>query len=160
MVQLRANIHSTPAPAARILRIAVVWPLGAEADTGGRYRETQRRSSRSPGRSRGARSARGPRPRNFYARPADARGARRLAEGRDREMVADHQGGRHQGAVNHEIGCGSSLIQRQSLRAVDFCIWQRAPPRSRQSHVARGRRPIRRARSLSWLLFRPAEQRM
>jgi hypothetical protein len=45
--------------------------LGAEADTGGRYRETQRRSDRSPGRSGVARSARGPRPRNFYARPAE-----------------------------------------------------------------------------------------
>ncbi len=30
-------------------------------------------------------------------RPADAGGARRLSEGRDREMVADHQGGQHQG---------------------------------------------------------------
>jgi hypothetical protein len=33
-------------------------------------------------------------------RAADAGGASRAPKGRDREMVADHQGGRHQGAVN------------------------------------------------------------
>ena len=33
------------------------------------------------------------------ARPADAGGARRASEGRDRQMVADHQGGRRQGRV-------------------------------------------------------------
>ena len=37
---------------------------------------------------------------DFSARAADAGGARRLPEGRDREVVADHQGGRHQGAMN------------------------------------------------------------
>src|SRR5262249_52891716 len=31
------------------------------------------------------------------ARATDAGGARRAAEGRDREVVADHQGGQHQG---------------------------------------------------------------
>ena len=40
------------------------------------------------------------RPGNLSARAADAGGARRLPEGRDREVVADHQGGRHQGAIN------------------------------------------------------------
>ena len=33
------------------------------------------------------------------ARPADAGRARRLSEGRDREVVADHQGGQHQGPI-------------------------------------------------------------
>jgi hypothetical protein len=26
-------------------------------------------------------------------------------------MVADHQGGRYQGAVNHEIGCALCILQ-------------------------------------------------
>src|SRR5262249_41526534 len=33
------------------------------------------------------------------ARAADAGGARRVSESRDREMVADHQGGQHQGGM-------------------------------------------------------------
>ena len=37
---------------------------------------------------------------------ADAGGTRRHAEGRDREMVADHQGGQHQGAVTIKINSG------------------------------------------------------
>ena len=41
------------------------------------------------------------RPRRRPARAADAGRARRLPQGRDREMVADHQGRRHQGRVKH-----------------------------------------------------------
>ena len=41
----------------------------------------------------------GRRPGNLAARAADAGGARRPAEGRDRAVVADHQGGEHQGRV-------------------------------------------------------------
>src|SRR5262249_44360329 len=33
------------------------------------------------------------------ARPTDAAGARRLSQGRSREVVADHQGGQYQGGV-------------------------------------------------------------
>ena len=36
---------------------------------------------------------------HLAARAADAGGARRAPQGRDREVVADHQGGRHQGRV-------------------------------------------------------------
>lgn len=39
------------------------------------------------------------RSRNPAARAADAGGARRLPQGRDRQMGADHQGGQHQAAV-------------------------------------------------------------
>ena len=39
------------------------------------------------------------RPGHLSARTADAGGARRPAEGRDREMVADHQGRQHQGGI-------------------------------------------------------------
>jgi tripartite-type tricarboxylate transporter receptor subunit TctC len=36
-----------------------------------------------------------------------------FAEGRDREMVADHQGGRHQGAVSHAllICAGNTVVE-------------------------------------------------
>jgi hypothetical protein len=30
-------------------------------------------------------------------------------------MVADHQGGRHQGAVNHEISCALCILQSRSM---------------------------------------------
>jgi hypothetical protein len=36
----------------------------------------------------------------IFARPTDAGGARHVPKGRDREVVADHQGGRHQSGVN------------------------------------------------------------
>jgi hypothetical protein len=36
---------------------------------------------------------------NLASRATDARGARRPAKGRDREVVADHQGGEHQGGM-------------------------------------------------------------
>ena len=39
------------------------------------------------------------------ARPADAGSARRLPQGRDREVVADHQGSRHQGRMSPEAQC-------------------------------------------------------
>ena len=40
----------------------------------------------------------------YPPRAADARSAARLPEGRDREVVADHQGRRHQGAVRRFTG--------------------------------------------------------
>ena len=50
-------------------------------------------------RSGGARPLRRSRAGCRVARAADAGGARRLPQGRDRQMVADHQGRRHQGGV-------------------------------------------------------------
>jgi Tripartite tricarboxylate transporter family receptor len=49
---------------------------------------------------RGAAAAHRHRPGNSSARPTDSRRPRRAAEGRSREMVADHQGGGHQGAMS------------------------------------------------------------
>ena len=49
------------------------------------------------GRSGGEGPLRRSRPRRRLARAADAGGARRLPQGRDREVVADHQGGQHRG---------------------------------------------------------------
>src|SRR5439155_14465709 len=51
-------------------------------------------------RSDGAATARRARAGDLPARPADAGRARRLSKGRDREVVADHQGGRHQGRID------------------------------------------------------------
>jgi Tripartite tricarboxylate transporter family receptor len=48
---------------------------------------------------------------DFPARAADAGGAHRLTESRDRKMVADHQGGRHHGAMNNEVSLGQSIPQ-------------------------------------------------
>ena len=65
-------------------------------------------------------------PGNPAARAADAAGARGPPQGRDREMVADHQGGQHQAAMNriaatgvHLAGCDvSRLIGLRCLRHV------------------------------------------
>jgi tripartite-type tricarboxylate transporter receptor subunit TctC len=51
----------------------------------------------------GTATLRGPGPGNSHARAADAAGARRLSQGRDREVVADRQGGEHQGGVASSI---------------------------------------------------------
>ena len=65
----------------------------------GDRRPAQRRGRRRARRSGGARARRRSRAGDLSARHADARRARRVPQGRDREMVADHQGGRNQGAV-------------------------------------------------------------
>ena len=46
--------------------------------------------------------------------PANAGGARRIAKGRHREMVADHQGGRHQGGVITQGAAGLVALQSAS----------------------------------------------
>ena len=63
-------------------------------------RQAQRRHGRRLGRSRYAAKAPRSRPGDLSARATDAASAARLPESRDREMVADHQGRRHQGGVN------------------------------------------------------------
>src|SRR2546423_1426451 len=83
-----------------------VAPLGGNA----KPRTGKAAARRAPtylsnGGSGSAQAARGARVRDFRARPTDARRARRLSEGRDREMVADHQGGRPQdGVIGHQAG--------------------------------------------------------
>ncbi len=79
---------------------------------------------------------RGPRPGDFAARAADAGGARGLAEGRDREMVADHQGGQHQGC--NEIATGGEHEET---------VWCSRTGVARGHSRARRRRLIRRGRS-------------
>ena len=74
-----------------------IWlPKGTpRADHG----KAQRRRGRRLGRPGRAQQAHRARPGDLSARPADARGACGSAKGRDREMVSDHQGGRHQAGI-------------------------------------------------------------
>ena len=60
-------------------------------------RQAQRRDGAGARRSGGQGAVRRARPRRRVARAADAGRARGVPEGRDREVVADHQGRRHQG---------------------------------------------------------------
>ena len=46
------------------------------------------------------------------ARPADTQRARRLSQGRDREVVAHHQGGKHQGRLTRS---GSKVLRISSI---------------------------------------------
>ena len=82
------------------------------------------------------------RPGRPTARAADARSARRPTEGRDREMVADPQGGEHQGGMTARIVRSDAV----KLPRRHFCIWQRALPRCRLCRASRGRKAIRRGR--------------
>ena len=72
----------------------------AQGDAQGRDCQAQCRRRPCAGRPRRACAARGTRAGNLPARPANARSARRAAKSRDREVVADHQGGEHQGGLN------------------------------------------------------------
>ena len=54
-------------------------------------------------RSRRAQAARKSRPADAAQGQADAAGARRLAEGRDRQVVADHQGGQREGGLKRSL---------------------------------------------------------
>src|SRR5262249_45322689 len=60
------------------------------------------------------------------ARAADAGGARRVSESRDREMVADHQGGQHQGGMKRVAS--PSLRRGAAMK----------PPRRNFLHLAAG----------------------
>ncbi len=70
-----------------------------EGHAEGHQRQAHRCGRGGFGRSRGASPAGGTRPGHSAARPADARGAARASQGRDREVVADHQGRQHQRRV-------------------------------------------------------------
>ncbi|HEX9471340.1 MAG TPA: tripartite tricarboxylate transporter substrate-binding protein [Bradyrhizobium sp.] len=65
----------------------------------GCHRQAQRRRGQRVGRTGGAPTGRRGGAADRAARRADTGGARRAAKGRDREVVADHQGGRHQGRI-------------------------------------------------------------
>src|SRR5262249_36939939 len=73
--------------------------LGPEGHAEGDHRKAQRGSGAgAAGRERQG-AAHRPVERGVSARAAHAGGTRGISSCRDREVVADHQGGRHQGAV-------------------------------------------------------------
>ena len=74
--------------------------VGQERHAGGDRAETERRGGRDDGRSGDRQAPHRSRPADTDARPADAAGAGRPAPRRHREMVADHQGGEHQGGLS------------------------------------------------------------
>ena len=71
--------------------------VGAQGHAQGRHRQAQCRGGGSARRSKRQAALQRAWPRDRAARTADAGGARRLPQGRARQMVADHQGGKHQG---------------------------------------------------------------
>jgi tripartite-type tricarboxylate transporter receptor subunit TctC len=73
--------------------------LGAQRHAEGCRRTAQRGDDRSSGRRSGAQAHRRDRVGNSGARSADAGGAGSLSQGRDRQVVADHQSGEHQGGI-------------------------------------------------------------
>src|SRR6516225_10675081 len=80
------------------------YTIGARTVDHQRNTKRDRRSARCRGdkrigQSRRATAARNPRPSYVSARPARSSGACGLSQGGDRQMVADHQGRRHQGRI-------------------------------------------------------------
>src|SRR5262249_57132493 len=69
------------------------------------------------GRSGGTAAAHRSGPRDCDARGADAAGAGRVSQSRDRDLVADHQGGQYQAGVK---GPNSSTAARPMTRGSDF----------------------------------------
>ncbi len=78
---------------------AVVGPVGAQGHAEGNRRQVERGDGRGVERSGREEAARESRPADAAEGPAVAGSARRLAEGRDRKMVADDQGRRRQGGL-------------------------------------------------------------
>jgi tripartite-type tricarboxylate transporter receptor subunit TctC len=93
--------------------------MGAEGHAEGRHRQTQRSRHGGAGRSGNAQETHRAGAGDLSARPADARRAARVPEGRGREVVADHQGRRHQGGViRRPLTCPSPpAISRGFLQA-------------------------------------------
>jgi len=80
---------------ARPLRFDLVRVLGAERNTQGYCREAQRCCRRCSCQPRIAHATGGASRANSAARVTDFRGAGRRSKGRNRKVVADHQGSKH-----------------------------------------------------------------
>ena len=89
---------------ARTLHVGLVRVFCAEGHAEGHHRQTQQRDGAGAGRSSRAQPFRRAWTRCGFTRAAGARGAGCVSEGRDREVVADHQGGQHQAGMNPPIG--------------------------------------------------------
>ena len=90
----------------------LVGPMGAQGHAADHHRQAQCRRHGRPGGSERARAARPIGPGHSAAGSADPAGARRLSKSRDREVVADHQGGGDQGGVK-AAGMRSSVLPLQ-----------------------------------------------
>ena len=88
-----------------LLRRLLARHVGAQGHAEGDRRQAQRRGDARARRSERAEAARRCRPRRHAARPAVGGGARRLPQGRDREMVADHPRLGIEGAVRLVLTC-------------------------------------------------------
>ena len=84
---------------ARHVHLVLARAVDAARRAEGHPRQGQRRDGGDARRSDRARAARQHASGHSATRTADPRGPRGVSEIRDREVVADHQGGRHQGAV-------------------------------------------------------------
>src|SRR5262245_19892887 len=73
--------------------------MGAHGHAAGDREQAQCGGRRRARRCDGAQAAHRHRPGDIPARQADAGSASRFPQGRDREVVAHHQGGEHQGAI-------------------------------------------------------------
>ena len=82
------------------LHVGMVRVLCAEGHAEGHHRQAQQRDGAGAGRSGRAHPFRRAWTRCGFTRAADARGAGRVSEGRDREVVAHHQGGQRQTGMN------------------------------------------------------------
>ena len=78
---------------ARNVHFVLEWFVGSEGHAQGDHRPAQRSGRGGAGRPRRAAAADGIGSRHRHARRADAGSAGRISPGRDREVVADHQGG-------------------------------------------------------------------
>jgi tripartite-type tricarboxylate transporter receptor subunit TctC len=83
-----------------VLRFELARTVGTEGDTEYDHCQAQQGRRRHLSRSSGTSAACRPRSGNSRARTADAGGPRRVAEGRNREMVANCQVGEHQAGVS------------------------------------------------------------
>src|SRR5215470_17068273 len=105
--------------------LAVGGSVRPEGHAEGHHRQAQRRRRWHNSRSRHAPKPCRPGLCHSVARAPDPGSARRLPESRDRQMVADYQGGWHQGGV-------SKLLQRSSLvpyqGVLIFRLEAREPP--------------------------------
>ena len=87
----------------RALSVHLVRPMGAQGHAQEHRRQAQCRRHGGLGGCERARAARPIGPGHSAAGSTDPAGARRPAARRDREMVADHQGGGHQGGMKIKL---------------------------------------------------------
>ena len=97
---------------AGLCRLALVRRLGAEGHAEGGVRAAQRGDDGDAGRPDGDAQVPGAWPGEARARAADAGGAARVPESRDRQVVADHQGAQHQGAIDG----GNAAVRNEGNR--------------------------------------------